>query len=479
MVSIDTELVIHLMNRAGFGITPDELDSCTGIAYEDLVENLLGSKESSHIPDDVIFRDHVDLHASRSVVPAYWAYRMISTKSPLEEKMSLFWHGIFATGNSKLNNLRSLLNQIEMFRRSGTGKFDDLLLELSQDPAMLIWLDNQDNLNESINENYGREILELFSMGVGNYTEDDIKECARAFTGWSVANSEYMSLMAQKDSIWPYGRIVWHYDFKPGIHDVDTKEFLGEQGPFNGDDVIRIICSQKATARFIARHMYNFFVADEVPVPQWKDTPPRDPAAIDTLVEAYFEYDHDIKSVLRVLLTSNFFKESRYQKIKSPVELVIGTLRLSGEYNDDSKVDSSIFGVIAESDYMGQALCNPPSVEGWHTGEEWISSGALVDRVNFASQHIGNPDNDGVKHIVDRIRTDLRDDAHTVGELIESCGNSVGITRISEDTTEGVLDLFSQEEVQVKGKDAKIPIEDDTILRVLEFMVSSREYQLC
>ena len=479
MVSINTELIIHLMNRAGFGITPDELDSYSEISYEKLVESLLDPTESSHIPDDILFRDHVDLHASRSGVPAYWAYRMISTKSPLEEKMSLFWHGIFATGNSKLNNLRTILNQIEMFRRSGTGKFDDLLLDLSQDPAMLIWLDNQDNVNESINENYGREILELFSMGVGNYSEDDIKECARAFTGWSVGNSEYMSLMAQKDSIWPYGRIVWHYDFKSEIHDGDNKEFLGQKGPFNGNDVVRIICNQEATARFIARHLYNFFVADEVPVPQWKDTPPRDPAAINTLVEAYFEYDHDIKSVLRVLLTSDFFKESQYQKIKSPVELVIGTLRLSGEYNDDSKVDSSIFGVIAESDYMGQALCNPPSVEGWHTGEEWISSGALVDRVNFASQHIGNPDNDGVKHIVDRIRTDLKDDARTVGELIESCGNSVGITRISEDTAEGVLDLFSQEEVQAKGQDAKIQIEDETILRVLEFMVSSREYQLC
>lgn len=479
MVSINTELIIHLMNRAGFGITPDELDSYSEISYEKLVESLLDPTESSHIPDDILFRDHVDLHASRSGVPAYWAYRMISTKSPLEEKMSLFWHGIFATGNSKLNNLRTILNQIEMFRRSGTGKFDDLLLDLSQDPAMLIWLDNQDNVNESINENYGREILELFSMGVGNYSEDDIKECARAFTGWSVGNSEYMSLMAQKDSIWPYGRIVWHYDFKSEIHDGDNKEFLGQKGPFNGNDVVRIICNQEATARFIARHLYNFFVADEVPVPQWKDTPPRDPAAINTLVEAYFEYDHDIKSVLRVLLTSDFFKESQYQKIKSPVELVIGTLRLSGEYTDDSKVDSSIFGVIAESDYMGQALCNPPSVEGWHTGEEWISSGALVDRVNFASQHIGNPDNDGVKHIVDRIRTDLKDDAHTVGELIESCGNSVGITRISEDTAEGVLDLFSQEEVQAKGRDAKIQIEDETILRVLEFMVSSREYQLC
>ena len=479
MVSTSTELIIHLMNRAGFGITPDELDACSLMTYEDLVENLLNPSESSHISDDILFRDHVDLHASRSGVPAYWAYRMISTQSPLEEKMSLFWHGIFATGNSKLNNLRTLLNQIEMFRRSGTGKFDDLLIKLSQDPAMLIWLDNQDNLNESINENYGREILELFSMGVGNYTEDDIKECARAFTGWSVANSEYMSLMAQKDSIWPYGRIVWHYDFKPGIHDVHNKEFLGEAGPFNGDDVIRIICNQEATARFIARHLYNFFVADEVPVPQWKDTPPKDPAAIDTLVEAYFKYEHDIKSVLRVLLTSDFFKESRYQKIKSPVELVIGTLRLSGEYNDDSKVDSSIFGVIAESDYMGQALCNPPSVEGWHTGEEWISSGALVDRVNFASQHIGNPDNDGVKHILNRIHADLKNDTHTIGELIESCGNSVGITRISGDTADGVLDLFTQEEVQTNGQDTDIAIEDDTILRVLEFMVSSREYQLC
>ena len=176
MVSTSTELIIHLMNRTGFGITPDELDAYSLMTYEDLVENLLNPSESSHISDDILFRDHVDLHASRSGVPAYWAYRMISTQSPLEEKMSLFWHGIFATGNSKLNNLRTLLNQIEMFRRSGTGKFDDLLIKLSQDPAMLIWLDNQDNLNESINENYGREILELFSMGVGNYTEDDIKE---------------------------------------------------------------------------------------------------------------------------------------------------------------------------------------------------------------------------------------------------------------------------------------------------------------
>ena len=196
-------------------------------------------------------------------------YRLVMTDTPLREKMCVFWHRLFATAVHKLIQNKVGINQIDMFRANGMGRFDNLLLELSKDPAMIMWLDNQDNHAANINENYGREILELFSMGVGNYTEDDIKECARAFTGWSVANSEYMSLMAQKDSIWPYGRIVWHYDFKPGIHDVDTKEFLGEQGPFNGDDVIRIICSQKATARFIARHMYNFFVADEVRVRQW------------------------------------------------------------------------------------------------------------------------------------------------------------------------------------------------------------------
>ncbi len=264
----NADLIIHLMSRAGFGTTPDELDYYSGATYEELVENLLNPKDSSHIPDDIIFRDHVDLHASRSGVPAYWAYRMISTKSPLVEKMALFWHGLFATGNSKLNNLRTILNQIDMFRRAGSGRFDDLLIEVSRDPAMLIWLDNQDNVGDSINENYGREILELFSMGVGNYSEDDIKECARAFTGWSVANSEYMSLMAQKDSIWPYGRIVWHYDFNTENHDGKRKNFLGESGDFNGDDVIEIICRQESTAKFISRHLYNFFVADEVPVPQ-------------------------------------------------------------------------------------------------------------------------------------------------------------------------------------------------------------------
>ena len=133
---------------------------------------------------------------------------------------------------------------------------------------MIIWLDNQDNHKGAINENYGRELLELFSMGVGNYTEEDIKECARAFTGWTIANRQYMEMRSQRDSDWPYGRISWHFEFHPEDHDYDEKTFLGETGNFNGEDIVDIICKQPATARFIARHLYSFFVADEPPVPR-------------------------------------------------------------------------------------------------------------------------------------------------------------------------------------------------------------------
>ena len=261
-------LAAHLSRRAGFGATPGELDSYCDIEYEQLVEELINKVDSSHISDHLIFRRHVDLHTMQGHNAAYWAYRMISTDNPFVEKIALFWHGVFATAENKLNNIGSLTNQVDMFRRHGLGKYDDLLIELSRDPAMLIWLDNHTNHKDSINENYGWEILELFSMGVGNYTEEDIKECARAFTGWTVKNGEYLSMMAVKDSIWPYGRILWHHEYRDSDHDSGKKKFLGENSDFNGDGVVGVICRQQATANFIARHLYNFFVADEVPVPQ-------------------------------------------------------------------------------------------------------------------------------------------------------------------------------------------------------------------
>ena len=470
MTSEQRQLAAHLTRRAGFGATPKELDRYSEMEYEALVEDLLSPGEPNNIPDDLIFRRHVDLHALQGHNPAYWAYRLVSTSCPLEEKITLFWHGVFATGENKLNNVGVLTNQVDMFRRFGLGRFDDLLIELSKDPAMIVWLDNHTNHRDSINENYGREILELFSMGVGNYTEDDIKECSRAFTGWSVKNGEYMAMMAQKDSIWPYGRIFWHHEYREHDHDDGHKSFLGESGPFDGQDVVEIICRQDAAARFVSRHLYNFFVADEVPVPQWNETPPRDPDAIDQLAAAYFEHEHDIRSVLRVLFNSDFFKRARFHRVKSPTEVIIGTLRRTGEYQVPDGGNSGIYAVMEEGGFMGQKLLDPPSVEGWHTGEEWITSGSLVDRVNFAAQHMSDAANPGVQDMVSRVSGAGATDADPE-ELVNSCLDVLGPMEVG-DETRALLN-------EVASAGMENGVSQELILDLFKMIVSSREYQLC
>ena len=248
----------------------------------------------------------------------------------MEEKIALFWHGVFATGNTKLNNARVILKQIYMFRHFGMGSFRTLLVEVSKNPAMIYWLDNKNNHKDAVNENYGRELLELFSMGVGNYTEDDVRECSRAFTGWTIYNEAMMTARSESDLAAPYGRVDWQFRYRDEDHDHAEKTFLGQRGWFNGEDIIDIICRQPATARFIARHLYNFFVADEPQVPAWETVPPRDPEAINTLLDAFITYEYDIRSVLRVLFNANFFKNAAFAKVKSPTELVVGTVRLVG-----------------------------------------------------------------------------------------------------------------------------------------------------
>ena len=464
----------HLARRAGFGATRAELEEYASKGYEAVVEELLHPGDPQVIPDDILRRQQPEMHELRTDLAAYWVYRLLSTTCPLEEKMVLFWHNVFATGNGKLNNSRSGYNQFEMFRRYGMGRFDELLVQLSRDPAMIVWLDNQTNHNGAINENYGREILELFSMGVGNYTEDDIKECSRAFTGWTLGNAEYMTLRAEKDSVWPYSRIAWHFDYQSDDHDDGEKTFLGESGRFNGEDVVEIICRQPATPRFIARHMYSFFVADEVPVPQWSYTPARDPDAIEELTQAYVDSGHDIRSMLRVLFNSGFFKNAQYSRVKSPAELVIGTLRMTGGYREPT---TGIYTVPAEAGFMGQTLMNPPSVEGWHTGIEWINSGALVDRVNFAAGHLGDVGNPGVRAIIDRL-ADMDGGTLSPDELVDGCLDLVGPLAVSDETREELVTAASRGgDVALRDREPGDESEQ-RVGEVLKLIASSREYQL-
>ena len=209
----DTELMGHLMRRAGFGASRNEIEERVQHGYAATVDELLDPGDAQWLGDFIVRR--FDLEASGMInypgAARKWLYRMVTSTAPLQEKMTLFWHGIFATGMPKVVVGKVLSDQVDMFRRYGMGKFDRLLLELAKNPAMIVWLDNQDNHKDAINENWGRELLELFSMGVGNYSEQDIKECARAFTGWTIGNTEYMMVRAERDSDWPYGRIDYYF----------------------------------------------------------------------------------------------------------------------------------------------------------------------------------------------------------------------------------------------------------------------------
>ena len=236
-------------------------------------------------------------------------------------------------------------------------------------------------------------------MGIGNYTEQDIKECARAFTGWTLGNAEYMVVRSKKDSIWPYGRIAWHFDYREEDHDHGVKTFLGETGKFNGEDIIDIIARQEATARFICTRLFQFFAADEVSGDGEQ--------VVQDMMESYFASDYEIRSALRTLFNSRYFKsdETRLARVKAPVELMVGAIRLAGTHQ------APVLGmeqVANQALFMGQGLLQPPTVEGWHEGLEWIDSGALVERVNFAAKELGNVYAPGVQDIVARIASRQR-----------------------------------------------------------------------
>ena len=415
----------HLMRRAGFGANREELERRVAQGYEATVEELVDPPESLLPADeDLLFRYMPSLETGGPVTDpgaANWLYHMINTQRPLEEKMAFFWHHVFATGNSKVDNDNHLTAQVKMFREHGMGNYGELLLRIAKNPAMIYWLDNNENHKRSPNENWGRELLELFSLGVGNYTEKDVFECARAFTGWT---------LGPKIPRVPNHRFFFQFEFRPEEHDFGEKTFLGRTGAFNGEDIIQIILEQPACSRFIARHLYNFFVADEAQVPAWDIEPPRDPAAIDLMAKTLVDNNYELKPVLRLILNSDFFKQALFQKVKSPIEVVVGTLRLTGDLQG---ITRALVPAAKESDYMGQSLHNPPSVEGWHTGPDWINSGAVVNRINFVADRVSDVDLPGVRNIVRRVAASNGKEMSPAA-LVDECVDLIGPLQVSEQT---------------------------------------------
>ena len=384
----DIALFSHLMRRAGFGSTRDEIEAMAEDGYEATVEKLLNYESQEPVDDYTLYRYHpITEVPGGAAIPgqANWLYWMVNTKRPLQEKVALFWHHVFATGNAKVDNCNHLLDQIQMFRDEGMGNYRTLLVKIASDPAMIYWLDNNENHKAAPNENWGRELLELFALGQGNYTEKDVYECSRAFTGWTIT--------------------------------------------------------------------------------------PKNPAAVELMAKTLVDSNYEILPVLRLMFNSDFFKEAAYKKVRNPVEVVVGTLRMTG---DLSGPDPRLEAMAREPGYMGQEILDPPSVEGWHTGHEWINSGSLVKRVNFVADRVSDTSLPGVKRIVERI-SGSNGPVMSPADFVEQCLNQMGPLPVSDNTRK---ELVSQ--AQTEGDINWEGSPEDSARRtgdMLALIGSTREYQ--
>lgn len=294
------------------------------------------------------FADRFEAHR----LAQWWANRMLVTPRPLEEKITLFWHGHFATSSAKVRDYRMMKNHVDTLRKHALGNFRDLLIGMAKDPAMLVWLDNGQNVKGAANENFAREIMELFAMGVGNYTEKDIREAARAFTGWTNDHLDFV--------------------IKPELHDTGEKSVLGKTGNFDGTDVIDIILAQKCTTEFIAGKLHRYFVRDTV-----------EPEVLTKLANHFRDGKYELKPFLKMLLLSkDFYSPAAVaQQVKSPVHLVISSYRKLGIKEIPGLPD---FRTVTSE--LGQELLFPPNVAGWEGGTTWINSATLLVRSNFPRQ---------------------------------------------------------------------------------------------
>ncbi len=354
----------HLLRRAGFGVAPRELDRRLALGFERTVHELLefDGTDDGLADVDRLVGGLLDFNAIDDV-RTWWVYRMVHTRRPLVEKMAFFWHGHFATGVGKVGNAQWMAQQNQLFREHGLGRFGDLLQRVGRDPAMVTYLDGASNRKAHPNENFAREVMELFTTGLGPYSEKDVQEAARAFTGWQVKDGAF--------------------GFAPGDHDDASKTFLGKTDRFDGSDILRILADHPATALRICHKLFAFFAHDDP-----------SPKVLQPLLQTWGESGGSIREVLRTLFLSEAFASPRAwrAKVKSPAEYVIGTIRALGG-TVTPRAMAPLMG------RMGQDLFNPPSVKGWDGGLAWISTSSLFERFNFAAAVTGQRGPEGTSHV--------------------------------------------------------------------------------
>jgi uncharacterized protein (DUF1800 family) len=398
----------HLLRRAGFGVSLGDADIYRDMSpiaavahlvdYEgrpDDVDERIGRPDHVQVSKKDLFAPDIDIEDARE----RWLFRMIHTRRPLQEKMALFWHNHFATAYSKLaidsgerqgakllahkpGALRGPQGQIELFRQYALGNFRDLLLQVAQDPAMVIWLDGKTNTKAKPQENFGREIMELFTVGVGYYTEPDVYAAARVFTGWNLRGSDDY----RKDE---YGDLNAYQEFVYNAHQHDTNDKTfsfpiysngsrtiaarsESAGMQDGIDLITALATHPETARRLARKFWSFFISE---------IHPPDPNFLANAAATYLQSGTEIRPMVRYVLTSPWFNNPAMQfaRYSSPAEYVVRAIKEVGWQN------LSLEKVRSPLAAMGQQLFEPPNVAGWPLGAEWFSTGTMLARTNFAA----------------------------------------------------------------------------------------------
>jgi uncharacterized protein (DUF1800 family) len=369
-LGLELDEVRHLLARTSFGGTPAEIAALRPLSYEAAVDRLLNGvrqqprtapptwvdeppptpleRRTMSDEERKAFREQVRAHAF--ALKGWWYQEMLSTDTPLTERMTLFWHNHFTSSLQKVKWPPFLYRQNLLLRQHAVGNFRALLHAVAKDPAMLLYLDSQTNRQGAPNENLARELLELFTLGEGHYSEQDIKEAARAFTGWEVE------------------RRTGRFRFNTREHDDGPKTFLGRHGPFDGDAILDILLDQPRLAAHITEKLWRTFISD---------TP--DATEVQRLAALFRQHDYALKPLLKALYMSSYFRtaSNRGTMIKSPVELIVGTLRLLHVPVSDPEP------LVRAGRYLGQDLFDPPNVKGWPGGKAWITSSTLLARQQF------------------------------------------------------------------------------------------------
>ncbi len=351
--------IAHLLRRGGFGATTAELDRYAKLGTAATTAALLNYQPTSNAALEATL-PVINLSTANgptaASIQAWWLQRMALTARPLEEKMTLFWHGLLTSGLDK-SGTAQMLTQNDLFRSKALGNFDDLLKAVSRDPAMMVYLDTETNRKGKPNENYARELMELFTTGIGHYTETDVRESARAFTGWTLVGGKQNRYAT--DSL-----------FVARLHDATAKTFMGKTGNFTGDNIVDMLVPLRATAEHLSSRLFSFFAY-----------PNPEADVVHHLADVFQAKRYNVGAVVKEIFAMDaFYSDKAYRaSIKSPAELVAQTLKAT---TADQKGYTAAAGAMAA---MGQILFYPPNVAGWPSGTSWINSSTLLNRINFAN----------------------------------------------------------------------------------------------